>query len=283
MKKILNSEEKINFFKKTSCLSYDEQAELYETMFKEKLTKGVIIKYRNRFNLTGRVLSSKYTTEQLIFLKKRLPNVFPNEIIKEYYDKYHIKLENHHLRYLKKKFNIKTTNKTPDKITTIEQEEYLKSIVKDRFCYEIIDMFYEKYGIKLTKKQLSHIKRRLGIRSNTANKVGKNFHWNMPIGYEYKTKRGETYVKVGNPSKYQTKQRYVYEQHYGKIPNGYQVIFLDQNQENFDINNLKIISRSQIGALNGAKLLSNNEELNETSILLSKLMSKNAKIKKNMI
>ena len=74
-----------------------------------------------------------------------------------------------------------------------------------------------------------------------------------PIGSERKV-GGYTYVKVGDTpisKNYTTKDirdnwvqkhRYIYEQHFGKIPPKHHVIFLDGNTDNFDITNLYCIS-----------------------------------------
>lgn len=68
-------------------------------------------------------------------------------------------------------------------------------------------------------------------------------------------------------------QRYVWEQHNGKIPNGYNVQFKDNDQSNCDIENLYLVSRKEQAIHNkngGSKL---PYELKKTITNLNKLKS----------
>lgn len=62
------------------------------------------------------------------------------------------------------------------------------------------------------------------------------------------------------------KQRLIWEQHYGKIPEGHQVIFLDGDKSNFDIDNLCCVSLYTMSALNRNQWLNGNKELTLTAI-----------------
>lgn len=57
-------------------------------------------------------------------------------------------------------------------------------------------------------------------------------------------KDGYHYVRVAR-AKYVLKHRHVYEQHHGKIPDGMIIIFVDGNKLNFDISNLRAITRQE--------------------------------------
>lgn len=61
-----------------------------------------------------------------------------------------------------------------------------------------------------------------------------------PVGYERKTRDGYIEVKVAEPNVFKGKNRIVWEQHYGPIPEGMHVSFKDGNKENFDIDNLML-------------------------------------------
>lgn len=75
-------------------------------------------------------------------------------------------------------------------------------------------------------------------------KKGQTPHNYKPIGHERVTKEGYIAVKVKEPNVFKLKQRVVWEQHFGKIPKGYNVQFKDDNRQNLDIDNLYIISRA---------------------------------------
>ncbi|WP_404317541.1 HNH endonuclease signature motif containing protein [Klebsiella oxytoca] len=70
------------------------------------------------------------------------------------------------------------------------------------------------------------------------------------IGDEAFTKDGYIKVKVAEPSIWQLKHRLVWEQHYGAIPAGRVVKFMDDNRLNCDISNLMLISSAENGVIN---------------------------------
>ena len=58
--------------------------------------------------------------------------------------------------------------------------------------------------------------------------------------------------KVAEPNHWALVHRIVWEQHHGPIPEGHAVIFHDGDTSNFDINNLRCISRAELSRSNGA-------------------------------
>ena len=91
-----------------------------------------------------------------------------------------------------------------------------------------------------------------------------------PVGSERISKDGYIEVKVAEPNKWRLKQRVVYEETKGKIPEGCPKIFLDGNKRNFDIDNLRCITRSELLYLN-CNGLNNSNEITETGILMARL------------
>ncbi len=75
-------------------------------------------------------------------------------------------------------------------------------------------------------------------------------HNHKPIGHERVDKNGYIEIKVKEPNVFKSKHRLIYENHHGKIPKGYNVIFIDGNNRNFNINNLKCISNAELMAKN---------------------------------
>lgn len=163
---------------------------------------------------------------------------------------------------------------------TQDEIDYLKSIIKGRTTKEIIELYNNKYNKNMTYNQLLSFQKKYKTRSglDTTFKKNKVKNPNPPqqIGYEciyYEKGKKHTKVKIGN-KKWIEKSRYVYEQHYEKIPKDCVIIFLDGNRDNFDINNLKCITKEKHRILAGNCLYFNNKVLNETSIDIAKLISK---------
>ena len=95
-----------------------------------------------------------------------------------------------------------------------------------------------------------------------------------PVGSERIGKDGYLQIKVVEPNKWQQKNVYVYEQHYGKVPKGHKVVFLDKDSRNFDINNLALVSNGEMLKLNQYHRLSENAEVSKVNITLTKLERK---------
>lgn len=83
---------------------------------------------------------------------------------------------------------------------------------------------------------------------------------------------GYTYVKVAEPDIWITKQVYLWERyHKKKVPKGYVVIFLDNDKDNFNIENLALITRGENLQLNSLNLRISNQALTESAINLVRL------------
>lgn len=100
-----------------------------------------------------------------------------------------------------------------------------------------------------------------------------------PIGHE-RIKNGHVYVKVAEPSEYVSKQRYIYEEAYGKIPEGYIVIFADKNNRNFDLNNLILVSKAEFLIMNDNHLYNEEAELTRSGVLVAKLIDNTNRLKR---
>lgn len=114
-----------------------------------------------------------------------------------------------------------------------------------------------------------------GILSQTSFRKGRE-QVQLPIGTIRKTTNGTTYIKVKDSYLSRQKgyrepywvpiQKKVWQDHYGEVPDGKMVIFLDGNNENIDISNLYCIDRkiSAIMASNG--WYSSNRDITLTAI-----------------
>lgn len=95
-----------------------------------------------------------------------------------------------------------------------------------------------------------------------------------PIGTESNPdKNGLVRIKI-NDKQWVYKQRYIYEQHYGKIPKGYKVIFLNGDKTDYDINNLAIAPYKDVLYIYGNNLNSCDREITKLGLGVARLANK---------
>lgn len=187
---------------------------------------------------------------------------------------------------------------------TDEQVNYLVSIVPGHSYKEIVDLFYNRFGIQLTSSQVNSFigNRNLNTGRNgrfekghaPANKGIKGAGgWeptqfkkgNVPVNYrtvgsERTNVDGYVEVKIADPNKWRLKHQVVWEEVNGTIPKGYAVIFGDRNPSNFDLSNLILVSRQQLLILNRKNLIQKDADLTRTGVIIADLYSKISKRKR---
>lgn len=194
-------------------------------------------------------------------------------------------------------------------IWSSEEKDYLREITSGRHYKEIVELmnakFEYEFNIGQIKGAIARHKLNTGFTGHfpkgnipfnkgtkglmkankTSYKKGNIPQTYKPVGTERITKDGYTEIKVKDPNVWKLKHRIIYEEHYGEIPKGYVVMFLDRDKSNFDINNLILISRNQLKTLNQNDLIKDDPELTKSGIILADLLikinEKDKEIKKN--
>ena len=170
-------------------------------------------------------------------------------------------LDNYKGRYNQELFNQKfNTNITSRTIKSYKANNKLNSGLTGKFRK---GQTPHNKGKKMPKEVYEKVKHTMFAKGN----VPPN---HRPVGSERISKDGYIEVKVAEPNKWRLKQRVVYEETKGKIPEGCPIIFLDGNKRNFDIDNLRCITRSELLYLN-CNGLNNSNEITETGILMARL------------
>lgn len=133
---------------------------------------------------------------------------------------------------------------------TKEEEDWLRENVPGSMCWnDVAARFQQAFGV--TKGQFAlrskcrQMQPRVYINGGTTGHHAGQITWNLtPEGTE-RTRSGKwdyQYIKVGD--NWVPKQKVLYEQAFGKLPEGFFVIFLDGNKRNFDLDNLYPVNRS---------------------------------------
>ena len=190
-------------------------------------------------------------------------------------------------------------NKGPQHIWSDEEKQYLAEITPGRGYKEIQSMMSCKFGFDYTHHQIKGAITRNKLNTGrtgrfekgratwnkgtkgltkanvTSFKKGQKPHNYKPLGSERITKDGYCEVKVSDTGRrWRPKHVLIYEKHHGKVPKGSAVIFLDGDKRNFDIDNLYLVTRSQLAMLNKNSLIQKDAELTKTAINVVDLMKK---------
>lgn len=181
---------------------------------------------------------------------------------------------------------------------TDEMKQLILDNYKGRYNQELADLFNQKFNTNITSRTIKSYKANNKLNSgltgkfrkgqtphNKGKKMPKEVYEKVkhtmfakgnvppnhrPVGSERISIDGYIEVKVAEPDKWRLKQRVVYEEAKGEIPEGCPIIFLDGNKRNFDIDNLRCITRSELLYLN-CNGLNNSNEITETGILMARL------------
>ena len=181
---------------------------------------------------------------------------------------------------------------------TDEMKQFILDNYKGRYNQELADLFNQKFNTNITSRTIKSYKANNKLNSgltgkfrkgqtphNKGKKMPKEVYEKVkhtmfakgnvppnhrPVGSERISKDGYIEVKVAEPNKWRLKQRVVYEEAKGEIPEGCPIRFLDGNKRNFDIDTLRCITRSELLYLN-CNGLNNSNEITETGILMARL------------
>lgn len=187
---------------------------------------------------------------------------------------------------------------------TQEQRDFIKKNYKGISSLELALRFNEEFGTNLTKDQLRWYKKNHKLPNGLDAKFKKgNIPYNKgtkgivkpnktsfkkgnippnhrPIGSERINIDGYTEVKVGEPNKWKFKHRIIWEEKFGVIPRGHAVMFADRNKQNFEIDNLILVSTRQLQIMNNKKLIQDDADLTKTGLVIANVLIKIADKKK---
>lgn len=195
-----------------------------------------------------------------------------------------------------------------------EHIEFLRNNVKGITLKELTDRFKQEFNTDISESAIANLKTKYSLQSGIVGGQFKKGHVpankgkkglmkpqqyekckatmfkkgnipanHRPIGSErYDSKYG-TLIKVqdGHLQKnWMPKGRYIYEKACGKIPEGHKVIFADGNNQNFDTDNLILVSNEELLIMNRNKLIKQDKDLTKVGVNIAKVIDKVNKRKK---
>lgn len=185
------------------------------------------------------------------------------------------------------------------RLTTQEQDDWMKEHCIGTSYKWIQQAFKEQFGIELTYSQVKgwcgrkrvclgvsgcfkkgHVPHNKGKKMSpevyakcapSMFKKGNTPVNHRPVGSERITVEGYIEVKVAEPRKWRPKHVVVYEEHFGPIPKGHIVVFADNNKMNLDPSNLLLITRNENARLNQLGLRSDIAEVTKAGLAIARL------------
>lgn len=153
--------------------------------------------------------------------------------------------------------------------------EFLLNSAGSHTIKELTRILSERYNITIENKKLAQYCLKMGIKYKYEHP--NKSHSNVSTAYgtlSIKTDGGYVKVKTAN-HKWEYLQRLIYENEYNvKLPEDVYIIFLDQDRMNFNIKNLKAISRRSSAIMAKDNLFSTIPNITKLGHLNSKLKIK---------
>ena len=254
-----------------------------------------------------------YTEEQRQFLKDFIPGRTSKEVIEEYNKRFRAEMTFVKLRSYKKNNHVFSGNhyvppKGESKVFPKEITDFIIANNYGKTAVEITELvnaeFKTDYKINQIKAFRKNHKLISGISGQftkghvSANKGHKGYcppgsekgwfqkghipHNKLKLGTEVIDKNGYHKIKIGEPNKWEFKHIMEWEKHNGKIPDGCNIVFKDNNKDNVDISNLMLVTKAEHAIMNNKGLRFDNAELTEKGLLIAKLKHKTSELSKEM-
>lgn len=160
----------------------------------------------------------------------------------------------------------------------------LNEMFNVRATVNAIEHKLSRLGIKRTADEIKSNYGKYGKRARASEsqfKKGQPSVRRKPIGYERHTKEGYVRVKVADPNVFEAKHRYIWRQHYGEIPEGHVIIFVNGDKNDYRIENLACVSRSDNCYINklGIANKEHMDDIGNVKIAMAKLVKKRSELK----
>lgn len=162
---------------------------------------------------------------------------------------------------------------------------------------EMADKLNALFGTEYTRQQMKNFYIRHKLKSANRNPLGPgHVPWNkgkktgwkstnkycfkkgyrpsftLPVGTERITHDGYIKVKVADPRTWKFKHHVIWEAANGPIPEGFRVIFLDNNPQNCVLENIALVPKKVHHKMIGSNMVSTNPELTKAYINYTSLV-----------
>ncbi|TYS60499.1 HNH endonuclease [Sutcliffiella horikoshii] len=252
-------------------------------------------------------MGHRYTEEQREFIRSVAPGRYNVDIADLFNEKYGTNVTEKQINSFKKNHSIQSNlprkrKSEQEKLFTEEQAAFIKQHVKGISNQKLADLVNETFNLTITKRQMNTWKKNNRLSSGlkgsegmdppnkgtkgvynvggneTSFVKGQKAHNYKPVGYERMDAEGYILIKVQDEGpwhkRWRHKHKVVWEKVHGPIPKGKCLLFLDGDKTNITVDNLLLITKSQLARMNQHHLITNDAELTKTGVVIADIYSK---------
>ena len=207
-----------------------------------------------------------YTNEQIDWLRENVYGIRHKELAKRFNEHFGTNLTTRKIKRALELRHIRNGLNQSD--LTKEMKQFIFDNYKGISNQELADRVNKEFGTNFGATKFADFKCNNNLQSGyrfEVENLRKKKHLEETIRQD-----GYVYIKVNN--EWYAKQKYVYEQHYGKLKKGDVLIFNDGDKTNCNIDNLIKVNKNILGRV--ASLLTDDKEINDSIILNGLLLDK---------
>ena len=227
----------------------------------------------------------KYTEEQVEFLRVGFASLPGKALTLAFNQKFNLNLTERQIRSKLHKKGITCDRKqkwlNPSDASP-EQLKFLRENYHGRSAAEMTTLFNEHFSTSKSLQQIINLVSKHGIISGRTGHFKKgSLPFNVkPIGHEMLS---EGYIKVkiakpnprrGTSTSYKSKHLLIWEEVHGKVPDGMIIAFRDCNKLNCEIDNLMLLSKTEMLNLISLDYKEMPSEVKPSLVVLAKLKTK---------
>ncbi len=248
----------------------------------------------------------KYSEEIIAFIKENVKGMTTKALVKLVNEEFGTDFTESKMKSYKTNHGLKSGTMcgipegTPTKLYSVEVREFIRSNYIGVGHQGMADMLNKVFDSNYTKGQMKAIYARFKLNSGRTgrfrkgdapvNKGKKGYsypgmvatqfkkgniprNW-WPVGTERLRADGYVWKKVAEPNKWREKHVLIWEAANGPRPDKHVVLFGDGDRQNFDPDNLILVSQKQLVRLNQNHLIQNDADLTRTGIIIADIQSK---------
>ncbi|MGR6647414.1 HNH endonuclease signature motif containing protein [Avibacterium paragallinarum] len=184
----------------------------------------------------------RFTDEHIAFIREH-KDLAPKDLIQAFYQQFGLLKNRQVFRKLKKRLGIISTVQHCNRYT---KEEL--AFIKENCTLpqaELTKLFNQKFNRNQTAQVIRVLCAKRGWLTGRNGRFKKGEHL-KPIGYERFCPMAKAVLIKTGVKRYERKSRVIWEQAFGKIPQGFVLWFKDGNIQNCELSNLELISRNEM-------------------------------------